>query len=114
MPAEPWDDRSRDSKMSRATTTRTVASLGGFSSLASSAFQMPDNVFGLDRRPPPLVSANTAQRPPSAGVALASDTISLEALSPRPRSRSRSRGHRYLLLSTNQSVNLSWSLNEHL
>ena len=86
MPAEPWDDRSRDSKMSRATTTRTVASLGGFSSLASSAFQMPDNVFGLDR-PPRLA------RPPSAGVALASDTISLEALSPRPRSRSRSRGH---------------------
>ena len=32
----PWlDMESRDSKMSRATTTRTVASLGGFSSLAS-------------------------------------------------------------------------------
>ena len=36
--------------MSRATTTRTAASVGAFSSLASSAFQMPDNVF-LDDRP---------------------------------------------------------------
>ena len=78
VPAEPWDERSRDSKMSRATTTRTVASIG-FSSLASSAFQMPDNVFGDRGRQ--TLPAN-----------LASDTISLEALSPRPRSRSRSRG----------------------
>ena len=46
-----WDQRSRgDSRMSRATTTRTAASVGAFSSLASSAFQMPDNVF-LDDRP---------------------------------------------------------------
>lgn len=73
-----WEDqRSRDSKMSRATTTRTAASPFGFSSLASSAFQMPDNVFADHRAGPPRN--------------LASDTISLEALSPRPRSRSRSR-----------------------
>ena len=44
---------------------------------------MPDNVFG-DRRV-------GGQVPLPAN--LASDTISLEALSPRPRSRSRSRGH---------------------
>ena len=75
-----WDRGRSESKMSRA-STRMVGnggppgergSLGGFSSLASSAFQMPDNVFGTRRE-------------------LASDTISLEALSPRPRSRSRSR-----------------------
>ena len=48
-----------------------------------SAFQMPDNVFG-DRRV-------GGQVPLPAN--LASDIISLEALSPRPRSRSRSRGH---------------------
>jgi hypothetical protein len=53
--------------MSRATTTRTAASYGGFSSLASSAFQMPDNVFGHRNGGQP--------RQP-----LASDTISLEAL----------------------------------
>ena len=60
---------SRDSRMSRATTTRTAAS-GGFSSLASSAFQIEPRESAAD---------------------FVSDAISLEALSPRPRSRSRSR-----------------------
>ena len=60
---------SRDSRMSRATTTRTAASVGGFSSLASSAFHME----------------------PRETADLVSDAISLDALSPRPRSRSRSR-----------------------
>ena len=98
----PWDQRSRDSRMSRATTTRTAASANAFSSLASSAFQMPDNVF-IDNgtgRPDTLevVHAETAH----AAVTLASDAISLEALSPRPfrsrsRTRSRAASHRYMI-----------------
>jgi hypothetical protein len=83
---EPWDQRSRESRMSRATTTRTAQSMGGFSSLASSAFQMVDNVvFGAD----------VTDAPPPPRRPTHHDAISLEALSPRParsRSRTRSRG----------------------
>ena len=97
----PWDQRSRDSRMSRATTTRTAASANAFSSLASSAFQMPDNVFIEDTgtRPGTLEVVTTQA---AAAVTLASDAISLEALSPRPfrsrsRTRSRAASHRYML-----------------
>ena len=79
----PWDHESRDSRLSRATTTRTA----GFDSLASSAFQMPENVFidSVDHRQGHEVMEGHHVQ------ALASDAISLDALSPRPRSRSRTR-----------------------
>ena len=81
----PWDHESRDSRLSRATTTRTA----GFDSLASSAFQMPDNVF-LDRHGHEVMEGH-GHEVMDGHVTLASDAISLDALSPRPRSRSRTR-----------------------